>query len=492
MTEKKEIADKIGWNFDNSYSRLPESMFTKLNLTPVRSPKLIILNHPLAASLGLNGTALQRNDCVAELAGNQVPKGATPLAQAYAGHQFGHFNMLGDGRALLLGEQINPLGERVDIQLKGSGRTPYSRGGDGRAALGPMLREYIISEAMHALGIATTRSLAVVSTGETIIRETEQPGAILTRVAASHLRVGTFQYVSAWGTSEDLRALADYTLERHYPEVANDENRYLSLLQEVIKRQAELIAKWQLVGFIHGVMNTDNMTLSGETIDYGPCAFMDTYDPETVFSSIDRQGRYAYANQPHIAAWNLARFAETLLPLLHDNREQAVTLAENAISDFVKMFHSHWLAGMRAKLGIFNEEQEDESLIEDLLNIMQKHRADYTNTFRALTLDKLEDTVLFSTEEFTQWHEQWQARLGRQQESQDSSHQLMRSSNPAIIPRNHRVEEALEAAVEREDYHVMEQLLEVLSNPYAYSDEQAIYSTLPEKSNCSYRTFCGT
>ncbi|MBP1311597.1 uncharacterized protein YdiU (UPF0061 family) [Paenibacillus sp. 1182] len=492
MTEKKEIADKIGWNFDNSYSRLPESMFTKLNLTPVRSPKLIILNHPLAASLGLNGTALQGNDGVAELAGNQVPEGATPLAQAYAGHQFGHFNMLGDGRALLLGEQINPLGERVDIQLKGSGRTPYSRGGDGRAALGPMLREYIISEAMHALGIATTRSLAVVSTGETIIRETEQPGAILTRVAASHLRVGTFQYVSAWGTSEDLRALADYTLERHYPEVANDENRYLSLLQEVIKRQAELIAKWQLVGFIHGVMNTDNMTLSGETIDYGPCAFMDTYDPETVFSSIDRQGRYAYANQPHIAAWNLARFAETLLPLLHDNREQAVTLAEDAISDFVKMFHSHWLAGMRAKLGIFNEEQEDESLIEDLLNIMQKHRADYTNTFRALTLDKLEDTVLFSTEEFTQWHEQWQARLGRQQESQDSSHQLMRSSNPAIIPRNHRVEEALEAAVEREDYHVMEHLLEVLSNPYAYSDEQAIYSTLPEKSNCSYRTFCGT
>ncbi|URJ46975.1 YdiU family protein [Paenibacillus polymyxa] len=492
MTEKKEIADKIGWNFDNSYSRLPESLFTKLNLTPVRSPKLIILNHPLAASLGLNGTALQGNDGVAELAGNQVPEGAMPLAQAYAGHQFGHFNMLGDGRALLLGEQINPLGERVDIQLKGSGRTPYSRGGDGRAALGPMLREYIISEAMHALGIATTRSLAVVSTGESIIRETEQPGAILTRVAGSHLRVGTFQYVSAWGTSQDLRALADYTLERHYPEVANDENRYLSLLQEVIKRQAELIAKWQLVGFIHGVMNTDNMTLSGETIDYGPCAFMDTYNPETVFSSIDMQGRYAYANQPHIAAWNLARFAETLLPLLHDNREQAVTLAEDAISDFAKMFHHHWLAGMRAKLGIFNEEQEDESLIEDLLSIMQKHRADYTNTFRALTLNKLEDTVLFSTAEFTQWHEQWQARLGRQQESQDSSHQLMRSSNPAIIPRNHRVEEALEAAVEREDYRVMEQLLEVLSSPYAYSTEQEMYSTLPEESTRPYRTFCGT
>ncbi|MEJ3716455.1 YdiU family protein [Paenibacillus polymyxa] len=492
MTEKKEIADKIGWNFDNSYSRLPESMFTKLNPNPVRSPKLIILNHPLAVSLGLNENALQRDDAVAMLAGNQVPEGATPLAQAYAGHQFGHFNMLGDGRALLLGEQITPLGKRVDIQLKGSGRTPYSRRGDGRAALGPMLREYIISEAMHALGIATTRSLAVVTTGEAIVRETEQPGAILTRVAASHLRVGTFQYVSAWGTSQDLRTLADYTLERHYPEVKAEANRYLSLLQEVIKRQAKLIAQWQLVGFIHGVMNTDNMTLSGETIDYGPCAFMDTYNPETVFSSIDMQGRYAYVNQPHIAAWNLARFAETLLPLLHDNREQAVQLAEDAISDFANMFRHHWLTGMRAKLGIFNEELEDESLIEGLLKIMQKHRADYTNTFRALTLNKLEDADLFSTADFTQWHEQWQARLDRQQESQASSHQLMRSSNPAIIPRNHRVEEALEAAVEREDYRVMEQLLGVLSDPYAYSTEQEVYSTLPEESTCPYRTFCGT
>ncbi|QDA26133.1 protein adenylyltransferase SelO [Paenibacillus polymyxa] len=492
MTEKKEIADKIGWNFDNSYSRLPESMFTKLNPNPVRSPKLIILNHPLAVSLGLNENALQKDDAVAILAGNQVPEGATPLAQAYAGHQFGHFNMLGDGRALLLGEQITPSGKRVDIQLKGSGRTPYSRRGDGRAALGPMLREYIISEAMHALGIATTRSLAVVTTGEAIVRETEQPGAILTRVAASHLRVGTFQFVSAWGTSQDLRTLADYTLERHYPEVANDENRYLSLLQEVIKRQAKLIAQWQLVGFIHGVMNTDNMTLSGETIDYGPCAFMDTYNPETVFSSIDMQGRYAYVNQPHIAAWNLARLAETLLPLLHDNREQAVKMAEDAISDFANMFRHHWLAGMRAKLGIFNEEPQDESLIEDLLKIMQKHRADYTNTFRALTLNKLEDAVLFSTADFTQWHEQWQARLNRQQESEATSYQLMRSSNPAIIPRNHRVEEALKAAVEREDYRVMEKLLEVLSDPYAYSTEQEVYSTLPEEPTCPYRTFCGT
>ncbi|MGW8957963.1 protein adenylyltransferase SelO [Paenibacillus sp. NPDC055715] len=491
MTEKKEIKD-TGWNFDNSYTRLPETLYTRLKPTPVRLPKLVVLNDPLAKSLGLNGAAMRSKDSAAVLAGNEVPEGAEPLAQAYAGHQFGHFNMLGDGRAVLLGEQITPLGERVDIQLKGSGRTPYSRRGDGRAGLGPMLREYIISEAMHALGIATTLSLAVVTTGESLIRETEQPGAVLTRVAASHLRIGTFQYVAALGNAQDLRSLADYTLQRHYPEAYGDENRYLFLLQEVIKRQAELIAQWQLVGFIHGVMNTDNMALSGETIDYGPCAFLDAYDPETVFSSIDVQGRYAYGNQPSIAAWNLARFAETLLPLLHDNKAQAIKLAENAISDFTEMYHRNWLMGMRAKLGIFNEELQDLSLIEGLLGIMQKYRADYTNTFRALTLGKLEDAVLYGTEEFAQWHEQWQARLGRQQETKASSQQLMRSSNPALIPRNHRVEEALEAVVKQEDYSVMERLLEVLANPYAYSPEQADYSTLPEVSTLPYRTFCGT
>ena len=489
MTEKKT---ETGWNFDNSYARLPKSFFNRQGPTPVSSPKLIIFNDALATSLGLNVQALQSNDGVAVFAGNQVPEGALPLAQAYAGHQFGHFNMLGDGRALLLGEQITPLGERVDIQLKGSGKTPYSRRGDGRAALGPMLREYIISEAMHALGIATTRSLAVVTTGESIFRETVQPGAILTRVAASHLRVGTFQYVSNWGNTEDLQALADYTLQRHFPEVDAEENRYLILLQEVINRQAMLIAKWQLVGFIHGVMNTDNMTLSGETIDYGPCAFMDAYDPATVFSSIDIHGRYAYGNQPNIAAWNLARFAETLLPLLHENEEQAIKLAEEAISDFAELYHRNWLAGMRAKLGLFNEEPEDESLIESLLSMMQKYRADYTNTFRALTFDKPEDTALFDTTEFAQWNELWQARLGRQQEPKASSHQLMRSSNPALIPRNHRVEEALEAAVKHGDYSVMERLLDVLSSPFAHSPEQSDYSTLPAHSDCPYQTFCGT
>lgn len=488
MTEKIDI----GWNFENSYAHLPESMFTRIKPTPVRKPELVILNEPLATILGLNSTALHSKEGVQNLTGNEVPEGTVTLAQAYAGHQFGHFTMLGDGRAALVGEQITPQGERVDIQLKGAGRTPYSRGGDGRAGLGPMLREYIISEAMHGLGIPTTRSLAVVTTGETIIRETEQPGAILTRVAASHLRVGTFQYVAAWGTVEDVRTLADYTLQRHYPEAISQENRYLFLLREVIGRQAELIAKWQLVGFIHGVMNTDNMALSGETIDYGPCAFMDVYHPETVFSSIDQQGRYAYGNQPGIASWNLARFAETLLPLLADDQEQAIQLAEEEIADFKERSYHHWLSGMRAKLGIFNEEVEDVALIEDLLDLMQKYRADYTNTFRALTLEKLEEIALFGAAEFTKWHELWQARLSRQQQSKEVSLQLMRNSNPAIIPRNHRVEEALQAAVQQEDYSVMERLLKALSNPYAYSPEQDEYSALPEESARPYRTFCGT
>jgi serine/tyrosine/threonine adenylyltransferase len=491
MTQRKE-GNEIGWNLDNSYARLPKTFFSSITPNPVRSPELIILNESLASSLGLNVQSLKSENGIDVFAGNGVPEDAFPLAQAYAGHQFGHFNMLGDGRAMLIGEQITPKGERVDIQLKGSGRTPYSRGGDGRAALGPMLREYIISEAMHALGIPTTRSLAVVTTGESIIRETDLPGAIMTRVAASHLRVGTFEYASKLGSDKDLQALADYALERHYPETNNNPNRYLSLLQEVIKRQAALVAKWQLVGFIHGVMNTDNVTVSGETIDYGPCAFMDTYDPATVFSSIDIQGRYAYGNQPPITGWNLARFAESLLPLLHDDQEESLKLAQDAVSDFPKLYHSNWLTGMRAKLGIFNEEEQDQSLIEELLSIMKENQADYTNTFLALTFDKEEDAGLFSTSEFAQWKDRWKARLSRQQETQESSHQLMRKSNPAIIPRNHRVEEALEAAVEQDDYSVMEKLLEVLSTPYEHSSKQVEYSTPPPPSKRPYQTFCGT
>lgn len=482
-----------GWNLDNSYARLPELFFSRVQPTPVRKPEIVILNHPLAEVLGLNAGAL-RTGGAQLFGGNRVPGGADPLAQAYAGHQFGYFTMLGDGRAILLGEQITPEGERFDIQLKGSGRTPYSRRGDGRAALGPMLREYIISEAMFGLGIPTTRSLAVATTGEGIRRETELTGAVLTRVAASHIRVGTFQYVANWGTAEDLRALADYTLERHYPEAASEENRHLALLRLIMERQAALIARWMLVGFVHGVMNTDNMALSGETIDYGPCAFMDTYDPATVFSSIDREGRYAYGNQPYIAAWNLARLAESLLPLLHDDEEKALETAQSAISEFDGMYRRRWLAGMRAKLGLSNEEQGDGALAEDLLSLMQKHRADYTNTFRALTLGKTgpEESAWFDSEDFALWHKRWEERLGRQEASRETSIGLMRSSNPAVIPRNHRVEEALDAAEQDGDYSVMERLLEALSNPYAYSPRQEDYCTLPGAGSRPYRTYCGT
>jgi serine/tyrosine/threonine adenylyltransferase len=480
-----------GWNFDNSYTQLPQTFFTKTNPKPVKAPKLIKLNEALASSLGFSAEELRVDDGVAVFAGNRIPEGAEPLAQAYAGHQFGHFTMLGDGRAILLGEQITTKGERFDIQLKGPGRTPYSRGGDGRAALGPMLREYIISEAMHALGVPTTRSLAVVQTGEKVIRERELPGAILTRVAASHIRVGTFEYAARFCSVDDLRALADYTLVRHYSYLKEEENKYLSLLREVIERQASLIAKWQLVGFVHGVMNTDNMTISGETIDYGPCAFMDIYDPATVFSSIDREGRYAYGNQPYIALWNLTRFAETLLPLIHDNQEQAIKLAEEALSGFSASFQSNWLAGMKAKLGLVTKEAEDQLLVADLLALMEKHRADYTNTFRALTLDNRNESDLFSSAEFSQWQERWQSRLGRQTGGKEAAQIVMRNHNPGVIPRNHRVEEALNAA-EKGDFTVLEQLLDVLAKPYALSEEQVEYCHVPEPSNRPYRTFCGT
>ncbi|WP_274362203.1 protein adenylyltransferase SelO [Paenibacillus thermotolerans] len=483
---------KAGWNFDNSYARLPKIFYSEQQPNPVRAPKMAVLNEALAASLGLDVQELRSKDGINTFAGNHIPEEALPIAQAYAGHQFGHFTMLGDGRAILLGEHITPTGDRLDIQLKGSGRTPYSRRGDGRAALGPMLREYLISEAMHALGIPTTRSLAVVTTGETIIRESELPGAVLTRVASSHLRVGTFQFAAQWGTPQDLQALADYALQRHYPHIETDGNRYVAFYKEVIARQAELIAQWQLVGFIHGVMNTDNMTISGETIDYGPCAFMDVYDPGTVFSSIDTHGRYAYGNQPSIAAWNLARLAEALLPLFHDDEDQAVELAQDALSGFSQLFRRHWLNGMRAKLGIFNEEQDDESIIEDLLSIMQTYRADYTNTFRALTFDKPEELPLYGTSEFTKWREQWKARLSRQQEPLEASGDLMRSRNPAVIPRNHRVEEALEAAVNDGDYSVMERLLQALSKPYAHMPKQAEFCAPAPVTNRPYRTFCGT
>lgn len=481
-----------GWNLDNSYADLPEFFYSKIDLNKVYSPKLVVLNNNLAEYLGLDGEELKSDEGVSYLSGNLVPKGSIPIAQAYAGHQFGYFTMLGDGRAMLLGEQITTSGKRYDIQLKGSGRTPYSRGGDGRAALGPMLREYIISEAMYNLDIPTTRSLAVVTTGEPVIREEILKGSILTRVASSHIRVGTFEYTYKFGTTENIRQLADYTINRHYKEIANDENRILSFLKEVVAKQASLIAKWQLIGFIHGVMNTDNMAISGETIDYGPCAFMDTYNPDTVFSSIDTYGRYAYKNQPEIAVWNLSRFAETLLPLINENKEQAIKLAQDVVTKFYELYHQNWISGMRSKLGIFNEEGEDEKLIQELLNIMYKNNEDYTNAFIKLTFNKSEDTMMYESTEFKKWHIKWQERLLRQNQSKEESFQLMRSSNPALIPRNHRVEEALSAADEKGDYSVMERLVNLLSKPFAHTNEQAEYAELPPQSFCNYKTYCGT
>jgi len=453
--------------------------------SPVREPKMVVFNRPLAESLGLS---VDLADSPALFAGNESAPGAHWLAQAYAGHQYGHFTMLGDGRALLFGEHLTPGGERFDIQLKGPGPTPFSRRGDGRAALGPMLREYIISEAMHALGIPTTRSLAVVTTGEVVYREGTMRGAVLTRVAASHIRVGTFEYAAARGELEPLRALADHTMKRHYPEVVDVEQPYTAFLNAVIERQAALIARWQMVGFIHGVMNTDNMALSGETIDYGPCAFMDRYDPATVFSSIDRNGRYAYGRQPFIAQWNLTRLAEALLPLLHEDEKQAVEIANEAIASFETRFKRHWLAGMRKKLGLFNEEAEDTDLVQALLEWMLQAKADFTNTFRDLS--RAGSAQLSQDPEFLEWYQQWQDRLSRQPQPEHEVIERMQAHNPAFIPRNHKVEEALAAASEKDDLSVMERLLKVLAKPYDHSQDLPEYSQ-PSGSDC-YRTFCGT
>lgn len=486
----KTQTDLNGWNFNNSYLQLPSFFYKKQQPTSVSNPQVVIFNQTLAETLGINGETLA--NAAGLFSGNQVPTGAEPIAQAYAGHQFGHFTMLGDGRAVLLGEQLTPAGQRLDIQLKGAGETPFSRRGDGRAALGPMLREYIISEAMHSLGIPTTRSLAVVSTGEPVFREVALPGAVLTRIAASHIRVGTFEYVSAWGNNQELKVLADYTIERHYPTLKDADNPYLELLKAVMERQASLIAQWQLVGFIHGVMNTDNMTLSGETIDYGPCAFMDIYDPATVFSSIDRQGRYAYANQPTIAQWNLARLTETLLPLLHPKQESALTLGRECVEAFPAIFERFWLSGMRAKLGLFTQEPEDISLVGDLLSWMHKNQQDFTNTFRSLSSDALAQETFFQEPEFTNWHSRWQARLSRQPETVEAVRTLMNAHNPAVIPRNYRVEEALQAAVEHGDFSVLHRLLSALETPYTDLPMQTEYRLPPKASDVPYRTFCGT
>lgn len=491
-SQKKQTSDRVGWRFDNSYARLPDYFYAQLTPVPVNTPQTVIVNHALAESLGLDLGVLSAEEAALLFSGNVLPQGVQPIAQAYAGHQFGHFTMLGDGRAILLGEHLTPNGERFDIQLKGSGQTPFSRRGDGRAALAPMLREYIISEAMHGLGIPSTRSLAVVTTGEQVMRETRLPGAILTRIAASHIRVGTFEYAAGQGGADAIKILADYAIQRHYPDLNDAENPYLSLLNQVIDRQTALIAKWLLSGFIHGVMNTDNMSISGETIDYGPCAFMDAYNPNTVFSSIDQNGRYRYSNQPQMAQWNLARLAETLLPLINSAQEKAITLAEEAIHAFPEKYQAEWITGMRKKLGLFTEETEDSELITDLLTWMYQHQADYTNTFRALSVETFPADNTFQDTEFETWHTRWQERLARQSETKERSVHLMQANNPAIIPRNHRVEEALSAASEQGDYTLMQQLLAALENPYTDAPEHYDYRTPPAPSERVYQTFCGT
>jgi uncharacterized protein YdiU (UPF0061 family) len=483
----------IGWRFDHSYARLPEVMFARAAPARARAPRLVLFNDALAASLGLDANAADPQSLAAMLSGNALPEGSLPIAQAYAGHQFGHFAMLGDGRALLVGEHLCPDGRRVDIQFKGSGPTPFSRRGDGRAALGPMLREYVISEAMHALGIPTTRSLAVVATGEAVFRESLLDGAVLTRVAASHLRVGTFEYVAARNEPELLAALTDYTITRHYPDCAKAERPALALLEAVIDRQAALIVQWLRVGFIHGVMNTDNMSLCGETIDYGPCAFLERYDPGTAFSSIDQAKRYAFNNQPSIAQWNLARFAEALLPVIDPDPDQALALAETAINRFADLYRARQVEMMRNKLGLTGEADGDEALISDFLDWMRDRDADYTNSFAMLNPGSIDASRLAPDPRLAAWHTRWQSRLQQGGEPPSATVALLRASNPVYIARNHQVEAALEAATgPAADLGPLERLLEAVQSPYEERVGLEGYAAPAPDGGRSHQTFCGT
>jgi uncharacterized protein YdiU (UPF0061 family) len=481
--------NKIAWHFNHSYTKLPKDFFVEQLPVKVSNPKLILLNEPLLKALGLDKEALSPEAWGNIFSGNELPEKAHPIAEAYAGHQFGHFALLGDGRAVLLGEHITPEGNHFDIQFKGSGQTPYSRRGDGRAALGPMLREFIISEAMNALKIPTTRSLAVVTTGESVMRDEVLPGAILTRVAKSHIRVGTFQFASTLNDTNKLKALADYTIDRHYPDCKAKDNPYLAFLNAVIERQALLLSQWMHIGFIHGVMNTDNMSISGETIDYGPCAFMDRYHPETVFSSIDRQGRYAYSNQPPIAQWNLARFAETLIPLIDPNADKSIELASQSVNDFSGQFQTAWLKGMRQKLGLFNEEESDIELINELLALMQKNRADYTLTFRHLSSDAILKDAIFKDASFKVWYKNWLHCIQKQKEGEESSRLKMLNHNPAVIPRNYLVEKALSLAVMDQDCNFLNDFITALLKPF---EDSHVFSEPPIEEDKSYKTFCGT
>ena len=481
----------IGWHFDNTYSKLSNTFKEVIKPTPVNDPELVILNEQLAKDLNLDFSK-QDNKKLAEIfSGNFLPEGTTPVAQAYAGHQFGHFTMLGDGRAILLGEHLVNQKQRVDVQFKGSGRTSFSRGGDGRAALGPMLREYIISEAIHALNIPTTRSLAVVKTGEKIVRENLLPGAILTRVASSHIRVGTFQYIAAKQNTDDLNTLIDYTINRHYPEIKTSDQKAIDLLNLVMEKQCQLVVNWIRVGFIHGVMNTDNMAISGETIDYGPCAFMDTYNPKTVFSSIDKLGRYAFSNQPPITKWNLARLAECLIPLIDKNEDAAIKIATKTIDNFQNVYEKKWLNMMRDKLGLFGEDQNDLKLINNLLNWMESNQADYTNTFCYLMKIDNNDDLKFKDINFINWLKEWENRILINNGSKEKSINLMKKTNPIFIPRNHKVEEALENA-NKNNFQHLNDLLDVVKKPYTNNENLKQYKKPANLNGIKYQTFCGT
>ena len=479
----------IGWHFDNTYSKLSNTFKENIKPTPVHDPELVILNEELASTLNLDFSKTDKKKLAEIFSGNSIPEETNTIAQAYAGHQFGHFTMLGDGRAVLLGEHLVNNDNRFDIQFKGSGRTSFSRGGDGRAALGPMLREYIISEAMHSLNIPTTRSLAVVKTGEKVVRENLLQGAILTRVASSHLRVGTFQYIAATQNIENLNTLVDYTINRHYPEIKTSNSKALDLLNLVMEKQCQLVINWMRVGFIHGVMNTDNMAISGETIDYGPCAFMDHYDPKTVFSSIDKFGRYAFSNQPPITKWNLARFAECLIPLIDKDEDTAIKLATDLIDNFQNIYEDKWLNMIRDKLGLFGEEKNDKKLINDLFNWMEKNKADYTNTFCHLM--GINSDEVYKNVEFINWKNEWKKRSELNNSTKEKQNKLMKSNNPIVIPRNHKVEEAL-AEADKGSLDKMKKLLAILKNPYDNQNNIEAYQSPAPLSNEKYQTFCGT
>ena len=486
----KSGINNIDWNFDNSYSKLPDSFKENIKPVKVKKPELVLLNEDLAKELDLNFSNLEKDKLSALFAGNILPQDSNSIAQAYAGHQFGHFTMLGDGRAVLIGEHLSKNKNRHDIQFKGSGKTAFSRNGDGRAAIGPMLREYIISEAMYHLGIPTTRSLAVVKTGENIIRETTLKGAILTRIASSHIRVGTFQYISARNKKDELELLFDYVINRHYPDIKESKNKAIALLKIVLNRQVNLVTNWMRVGFIHGVMNTDNMSISGETIDYGPCAFMDIYDPKTVFSSIDKMGRYAYCNQPIITKWNLSRFAECLIPLIDNDQNKAIEIATEVINSFEKIYEEKWLHMMRDKLGLFDNEKKDKSLILDLLTWMHQNNVDYTNTFCHLMDNEIKKDLKYDDEVFINWKKRWKNRLKTKNIIPEKSIRLMRNTNPIVIPRNHKVEEALKSA-EESDLKPINEILKVLRKPYTKQKDILDYQ-IPKLTKEKYQTFCGT